>query len=339
MRGVSRRWLSPIVGIVVSLGVFGCDRWPWESRAESGPAPAASPAGGTTPAAQAADALAVPAHQRVAMVNQVPVSTAEMELATEELKRLVQSFQQAWEPLPADERADALDLHDVLDNLVDAELKMQDARARGLDQHTELQQRLRYLTRNFYAQEWDRWQRERAAPADGAVQQFYEQNKAAFVEPERIRVRQLVTKTMAEAEAARARAVQGEPFPSLARELSVGAGKENGGDVGWHLRALDKERLTLMGAAPTDEAFFPQLEPVAFALEVGQASQPVKGPDGQFYVVQLEERQASRQQPEVDVHDAIKELLTVQSVQQQLEALRAKAKVERFPERLEGVRQ
>lgn len=323
-----------VSGMIAALGSAGCDRWPWESRAESGPAPASG-----QPAAAGAEAHAVPAHERAAAVNQAPIATADVELATEELKRLVQSFQQTWEPLPADERADALDLHDVLNNLVDAELKAQDARGRGLDQRTELQQRLRYLSRNFYAQEWDRWQRERAAPTEEAVQQFYEQNKAAFTEPERIRARQVVTKTLAEAEAARTRAVQGEVFASLARELSVGAGKENGGDIGWHLRALDKERLTLMGGAPTEEVFFPQLEPVAFALEIGQVSQPVKGPDGQFYVVQLEERKPSRQQPEVEVHDAIKELLTVQNMQEQLDALRAKAQVERFPERLEGVRQ
>ena len=159
------------------------------------------------------------------------------------------------------------------------------------------------------------------------------------MDPERISVRQIVSRTMADAEAARARAVAGEVFASLARELSVGAGKEQGGDISWHLRALDKQRLTMMGTNPTEEVFFPQLEPVAFALEKGQVSQPVKGPDAQFYVIQLDDRKAAKQQSELDVHDAIKDLLTVQNMQQKLEQLREKAKIERFAERLQAVKQ
>ena len=196
-----------------------------------------------------------------------------------------------------------------------------------------------YLLRSFYSQEWDQLQRETSVPTESEVHDFYEQNKAAFLDPERISVRQIVTKTLADAEAARARAVQGEPFASLAKELSVGAGKEQGGEIGWHLRALDKERLTMMGTNPTEEVFFPQLEPVAFALEKGQVSQPVKGPDAQLYLIQIEDRKAAKQQSELDVHDAIKDLLTAQNMQQKLEQLREKATIERFPERLSEVKQ
>ena len=78
---------------------------------------------------------------------------------------------------------------------------------------------------------------------------------------------------------------------------------------------------------------------MAFALEAGQVSQPVKGPEGRYYVVQLDERKPSRQQTELEVHDAIKELLTIQNVQRRLEDLRTKAKIERFPERLKDVSQ
>ena len=66
-------------------------------------------------------------------------------------------------------------------------------------------------------------------------------------------------------------------------------------------------------------------------------SQPVKGPDGRYYFVQLEERQPARQQPELEVHDGIEQLLILQKLQQQVEALRANAKVERLAERLEAV--
>jgi parvulin-like peptidyl-prolyl isomerase len=281
----------------------------------------------------------VPTQERVALVNQAPVSTTDVELAVNELKQFMQAYQQAWEPLGSEEKPEALDLHDVMNNVVDAELKAQDVKARGADQKTDVKQRLAYLLRSFYSQEWDRLQRDAAVPSEADIHQFYEQNKAAFLDPERISVRQIVCKTLAEAEAARSRAIQGEPFPSLARELSVGAGKEQGGDIGWHLRTLDKERLTMMGANPPEASFFPQLEPVAFALEKGQVSQPVKGPDNQLYVIELVDRKPAKQQSELDVHDPIKDLLTVQNMQQSLDQLRGKANIERFPERLDAVKQ
>jgi parvulin-like peptidyl-prolyl isomerase len=322
--------------VAVGLGV-GCERWPWESATEP-----VQPAGGSPPsqtASPVAGHLNIPEQERLALVNQTPLSTTDVELATLELKRLVQAYNQTWQPLPAQETADALDLHDILTNLMDTELKAQDARSRGLDRRTEIQRRLAYLLRGFYAQEWDRWQRDRAVPTEEAIHQFYEQNRLGFVDPERIHLRQIVTETLADAEAARAQAIQGAVFAQLARERSVGAGKEEGGDVGWHLRAIDHERLRLIGASPTEQVVFPQLEQVAFALESGQVSQPVKGPDGRYYVVQLEERKPAKQQTELEVHDAIKELLTIQNVQKQLEQLRAKAKVESFPERLTNVQQ
>ncbi len=318
--------------LVAVLLASGCERKPSTPPAGGAATPSAGNAVTTTQPF-------VPTQEVVAKVNQATISTTDVTLGVQELKRLMELMQQRWQPLPAQDLPDALDLYDVMNNLVDAEVKATEARRLGLDRQREVQERFAYLQRNFYAQEWDRWQRERGASSDEAVHQFYEQHQTGFMEPERIRARQLVTETLADAEAARAKAVQSEPFDQLARTLSVGAGKEQGGDIGWHLRAVDHERLRLIGKATTESVFFPQLESVAFALEVGQVSQPVKGPDGRYYLVQLQERVAARQQTEIEVHDAIKELLTMQNLAQQVEQLRAKAQIQRFPEHLEGVKQ
>ena len=327
-----------MLGVLISVAtlITGCDRWPWETPKAKQPAPsAASPTVPTT----SPGSVTVTPQELVATVNHTSISTADIEFATLELKRLMQAYEKEWKPLPTKEVPDSLDLVDVLNNVVDSELKAQDARARGLDTKPEVKQRLAYLQRSFYSQEWDRYQREQAMPTEDEIQKFYDQNKAAFMEPERINVSQSVTATLADAEAARARAIQGEPFASVARELSVGAGKDKGGKIGWHLKALDRERLRLIGGSPTEEVFFPQLEPVAFALEKDQISQPVKGPDGHYYVIQLNERKPSRQETAVEVHDSIRDLLTIQAMQRQLETLQGKAKIDRFPERLENVKQ
>jgi len=291
-----------------------------------------------TPAASPAAPI-VPAQELVATVNQASLSTTDVELATLALRRFVEATNQIWQPLPAQEDPNALDLTDVMNNLLDAELRAQDARARGLDNKSEVRRRLAYLQRGFFAQEWDRWQRERATPTEEDIHQFYAQNQAGFTDPERIRVRLIVTETLSEAEAIRSKAVAGEEFGQLARTFSVGAGREQNGDVGWYLRTLDRDRLQFMGQRPEENVLFAQLEPIAFSLEGGQISQPVKGPDNRYYVVKLEERKPARQQTELEVHDAIKELLTMQTMQQQLDELRKKAQIERFPERLQGVKQ
>jgi len=322
----------------VALAAAGCEQAPWGAKPKGQTVGQAAP----TPL----DQPQIPEHELVARVNQTALSAADVELATSEirqsweLRQLVEDGNQPWQALPAEERPDALDLTDILANLVEAELKAQDARARGLDAKLPFKRRLAYLQRSLYAQEWDRWQLERATPTEEAIHQFYEQNKAGFVEPERIRARQLVTETLAQAEAARAQAVAGAVFAQLAREQSVGAGKEQGGDIGWHLRALDLERLRLMsGQTPAESVFFPQLEPVAFALEVGEVSQPLKGPDSRYYVLLLEERKPSRQLTELETHDLIKDALTLQQIQQRLRELETPAKIERFPERLSQVKQ
>ena len=333
---LSQRVILPLAPLILML-LTGCDQMPWQSRENSTASPSAATA---DPASQpAASSVLIPESERVASVNEAALSMTDMELAVRELKQVMQAYQQPWQPLSAEERADALDLSDVLTNLIETELKAQDAKSRGLNRRTEIQRRYAYLERAFYAQEWDRWQREQAASSEDDIHRFYEQNKAGFTEPEQIHLSQLVTETLAEAETARAQAVQGAVFAQLAREQSVGPGKEQGGDVGWFLRALDHERLRLLGSAPTEGVIFPQLEPVAFALDANQVSQPVKGPDGKFYIVQLVERKAARQQTELEVRDAIRELLLLQRRQQQLEELRRKARLTEFTERLENVPQ
>lgn len=325
----------PALAAVVLLS-SGCERWPWESK----PEPAQHPAehASQNPASQ--PDLTAPPQDVVARVSQSPISTTDVELATLELKRFVQTSGQEWTPLPAQDVPDALDLTDIVNNLVDVELKAQEARARGLDLKPDFKRRLTYLQRGVYAQEWDRWQRERALPAEEAIHQFYEQNKSGFQDPERLRVRMIVTATISEAEALRATAVQGVDFAQLAREHSVGSGKDEGGEAGWYVREVHRRLLVSIGQLKDEKTFFDQLEPVVFALQdLGQVSMPVKGPDGHYYIVKLEERKPARQRTELEVHDAIREWLTAQRLQQDLDQLRTKVRIEQFPERLKDVSQ
>ena len=148
-----------------------------------------------------------------------------------------------------------------------------------------------------------------------------------------------MTATLAEAEALRTQAVQGADVAQLAKERSVGAGKETGGDIGWHIKALDHQIQTLSGQTPEEKTFFPQLEAVAFSLEQGQISQPVKGPDGNYYLVKLEERQPERIRPLTELWDQLHAGLLLQkrqeALQDHLDELWAKGNVQLNEARLE----
>lgn len=321
--------------IVVAVGLSGCDRLPGYAKDQAETATAATPAAPLAPI--------VPEADRVATVNGTHLSATDVELAVQELKRFVELSQQPWEALAAEDKGpEQLDLVDVLNSVTETELKAQDAKSRGLDIKTDIMRRKAYLDRNFFAQEWDRVMRTQLTPTEQEVHQFYEDNKLGFTVPELIRVRQIVTATLPDAESVRAQAAQaGANFADLAAAHSIGAGKDTGGDAGWHVQEYQLQQLLLVAPdlASDVKVFFQQLAPVAFALqEPGQITQPVKGPDG-FYLVQLTERKPGEQKSELETRDAIRAHLTEVALRKKLEELRKKASIQEFTDRLRGVQQ
>ena len=115
------------------------------------------------------------------------------------------------------------------------------------------------------------------------IRSLYDNRKARYDVPERIRARHILFQgPEAETRAATALAKLrgGAAFAELARELSDDpATREGGGDLGFFPRGR------------MDPAF----EAAAFALEAGQLSEPVETSFG-FHLIQLEERQAAQKQ-------------------------------------------
>ena len=104
----------------------------------------------------------------------------------------------------------------------------------------------------------------------------------------------------------------------------------------WVMRGAEKAAF-----APGDETIRTLdavLEQAAFAIDTpGGLSSYAKGADGNFHVVQLVERHAGRQKPLAEVADLIRNFLRLQKLSEKSEALRQKAKIEQFPERLQSV--
>lgn len=138
-------------------------------------------------------------------------------------------------------------------------------------------------------------------PSEQDLRERYEAERARFGSPEARLVSHVLVRAeggdadaqrealaKAEAIASEARG-EGADFPALARRDSADLGsREQGGDLGWIERGL------------TDPAF----EEVAFAIEAGQVSDPVRTDDG-FHVILVREIREATQKPFEEVRDEL----------------------------------
>jgi peptidyl-prolyl cis-trans isomerase D len=121
------------------------------------------------------------------------------------------------------------------------------------------------------------------------VQAYYEANKAAFLQEEQVRARHilikvdqaapqaLVEKALKQIDSLRQEIAKGGDFAQLARKHSEDPGSMNGGDLGWFSRGQMVE----------------EFENVAFALEPGKVSEPVRTLFG-FHLIKVEDRRQER---------------------------------------------
>jgi parvulin-like peptidyl-prolyl isomerase len=144
--------------------------------------------------------------------------------------------------------------------------------------------------------------RSKISVTDADVERYYNLNAKNYRSADRARFRhilfslsetaapEVVEKTLTKAKEVHARIEAGEDFAKLAGELSEGAGRNAGGDIGW------VNRGTLI--AGLDEAAFDK-------LSVGQVSEPFRTSMG-YHIVKLEARHFGGVQPLTAVAPKIK---------------------------------
>lgn len=315
----------------------GCDRFqPPKSADAPTPAAAAEKSAAATTLTLSAPRVAEP--QVIARVNQVPISLQEFLLRVNEQ---LLPFDTSWDKLPAADR-EAIGqgmLTDIL-GVVNTELMAQDSVARGALRDPELQTRVWYVVRSVLAQEWLQREQKSIRVTQSDVEAFYrnEQNKVFFKVPARIHVRQIAVRTDADAKQALRQLLDGADFAALAKSLSIAPNAATGGDVGWIVRAYDKELYGRLGQA-LDGEVLPYAEDVVFALDKGQASQVVKGPGvggaaEAYYLFQVADKQPERVKALTEVQDQIRAGLASQKLKDRVDQLRAAAKVDVHQERL-----
>jgi peptidyl-prolyl cis-trans isomerase C len=148
------------------------------------------------------------------------------------------------------------------------------------------------------------------AVTEDAAKKIYDEKIGQMKPEQEIHARHILVETEAEAKEIEERLKKGEDFATLAKEKSKDSNSE-GGDLGFF----------------THGTMLKPFEDAAFALEVGQISDPVQTQFG-WHIIKVEEK---RDQP-LPTFDQVKEAIMAQLVQQKAQevvtGLRSTAKIE-----------
>ena len=154
--------------------------------------------------------------------------------------------------------------------------------------------------------------RSRVSVTDADVERYYQLNSKNYRTGDRARIRHILfslseqaapevaLSTLAKAKEIRGRIEAGEDFAALAREFSEGAGRGDGGDIGW------VNRGTLIGGL--DEAAFEK-------LKLGEVSEPFRTGMG-YHIVKVEGRMGGNIQSLTAVAPKIKADLAAKALEE-----------------------
>ncbi len=310
----------------------GCDKLSSNKNKQ----PAQSGSGST---ATSAPVSSIPQGEVVASVNGVPLSTGDIELRIQELKSLVQGAGQQWKPISKDQ------LQALLEDLINSEVMTQAALGARLDQNPDAQRKMAYARRQLMTQEWAKSMQDKLTVGEEDIGKFYSQKPEQFREPPRVQLRRIVVADEAAAKRAMA-SLYGESsdFGALAQQISEGPEAAEGGLMPKSIMRRQDAALVYRTVKDADDAgvavLEPALESAAFSVaDVNGISNYAKGADGKFYIFQLAEKKEGQQRDLAAVHDNIKAYLTIQKVQEAIVNLKQNAKIDRFNDRLEQVKQ
>jgi peptidyl-prolyl cis-trans isomerase SurA len=156
--------------------------------------------------------------------------------------------------------------------------------------------------------------RQRVNISPEEIQRYYDAHRRDYAIEERLKVRDIffalepgaddaaVERTRAKALEVRGLALDGRDFAGLAEQFSEGPGADKGGELGTFGRGeMDRE-----------------LERVAFALEPGKVSEPVRTPAG-FHLLRVDQRIGEGHRPLEDVKDQIRETLYNEALEERFQ--------------------
>ena len=200
----------------------------------------------------------------------------------------------------------------VLAFLIDMKIVAKAAEDKKIEDRPDFKARLtftrnRLLMDNLLAAEG------KAATTDEAMKKVYDEAAKQIAGEQEVHARHILVETEDQAKAIEAELKKGGDFAELAKSKSKDPGASDGGDLGFF----------------TKDQMVPEFANVAFSLEPGKISDPVKTQFG-WHVIKVEEKR-SRKAPDFDqVKPQIETYVTRKAQAEYVAKLRDSAKVERM---------
>jgi peptidyl-prolyl cis-trans isomerase C len=236
----------------------------------------------------------------LAKVNGAEIRQSDMALAEEELG-------------PSLEKMDpATKKENLLAFLIDMKIVAKAAEDKKIENNDEFKKRLafarnRLLMDNLLASEG------KAALTDEAMKKVYDDAAKQITSEQEVHARHILVETEDEAKAIKAELDKGADFAELAKKKSKDPGASDGGDLGFF----------------TKEQMVPEFSAVAFALEPGKISDPVKSQFG-WHIIKVEEKR-NRKAPDFEqVKSQIETYVTRKAQADYVAKLRETAQIERM---------
>src|SRR5579864_9226792 len=200
----------------------------------------------------------------------------------------------------------------VLAFLIDMKIVAKAAEDKKIEDRPDFKARLafarnRLLMDNLLAAEG------KAATTDDAMKKVYDESAKQISGEQEVHARHILVETEDEAKAIKAELTKGADFAELAKKKSKDPGAADGGDLGFF----------------TKDQMVPEFSAVAFALEPGKISDPVKSKFG-WHVIKVEEKR-NRKPPDFDqVKGQIETYVSRKAQADYVAKLRETAKIERM---------
>jgi peptidyl-prolyl cis-trans isomerase C len=205
----------------------------------------------------------------------------------------------------------------LINYLVDVIVLSQAAERQKLAERPEVKHRLAF-DRNRLLMESLLQDTGRAALSDTAEHQVYDEAIKQVKNEEEVHARHILVPTEDEAKAVVAQLKGGADFAALAKEKSKDPGAAEGGDLGYF----------------TKDQMVPEFAAVAFKLDKGQLSDPVKTQFG-WHIIKVEDKRIKPTPAFEQVKPQIDNYVAHRAQSQLVEKLRSAANVERLDKPME----
>jgi peptidyl-prolyl cis-trans isomerase C len=236
----------------------------------------------------------------LAKVNGAEIRQSDMALAEEELGPSLAQMDPATKQ------------ENVLSFLIDMKIVAKAAEAKKIEDRDDFKSRLafarnRLLMDNLLAVEG------KAATTDEAMKKVYEEASKQISGEQEVHARHILVESEDEAKAIEEELKKGADFAELAKKKSKDPGASDGGDLGFF----------------TKDQMVPEFSVVAFALEPGKISDPVKSQFG-WHIIKVEEKRDRKPPDFAQVKAQIETYVTRKAQADYVAKLRETAKVERL---------